>query len=286
MNVLILGYGYCGYYLAQKLVAEKCRVTTVSRSLKEAYRLKGVIHRKGDFTARLEIDEAFDCIYYLAPPSNKGRTDERLRQCLDINPLHTRALVYFGSSGVYGDHQGNWVDENATCHVLYDRQVRRLEAENQLTLLSKKTGINVLQLRVGGIYGATRLPISDVISRKPVIDPVEAPYSNLIYVKDLVNIAFALSVQIDGCDCVNISDGHPRKMGALKQVTAQALGLAALPVISKVERLSSSSEIMKMFLNSSKRLSIEKLKAYIPGYTLSSLEEGVALSLVDEGIGT
>lgn len=286
MNVLILGYGYCGYHLAKKLVENNVRVTTLSRSLSKSDQLTSVIHRKGDLTTPLNILENFDCIYYLAPPLKDGKKDNQLAQCLANNQFDTKRLMYFGSSAVYGDHQGEWVDESSDCHISFDSQKRRLDAEKQFSAYANRFNIPLTLLRIAGIYGPGRLPLRDLVSLKPMIDPMDAPWSNLIFIGDLVNVVHHLTGEIHRCERVNIADGHPRKMGALKQVLGQTLDLPMPTLVSRKELLSSCSSMMKMFLSSNKRVSIKKINAYLPNYTFSSIEDGVLSALQTPGMGS
>ena len=43
---------------------------------------------------------------------------------------HIEWIGYLSSTGVYGDYQGNWVDESSICRLQSSSGVLRLEAEN------------------------------------------------------------------------------------------------------------------------------------------------------------
>ena len=59
----------------------------------------------------------------------------------------TKNIIYLSTTGVYGDHGGDWVDEGSPCHPSHQRSKKRLLAEQQWR------GVGAAVLRLGGIYG-------------------------------------------------------------------------------------------------------------------------------------
>ncbi len=279
MKVLILGYGYCGFYFAQAMAALGAEVITVNRQLHEAYSLDGAKHVEADFTEPLKFNQHFDVVAYLAPPPAEGIDDNRLRACLRQNSFSAGTMLYFGSSGVYGDHQGQWVDEESVCHIRYDRQRRRLDAEAVLSKYAKENKNHLIALRVAGIYGPGRLPLKTVQQRSPIITPKEAPISNLIYVNDLINASMKLLPLVKGSEIFNIADGEPRPMGSMAFMLNDILQLAPLEQISLATSLEKASPMKKEFLSSSKKLSIEKLKASVSDFQPTPLRQALIDSI-------
>lgn len=65
-------------------------------------------------------------------------------------------LVYLSTIGVYGDHQGRWIDEDAALRAVSPRGRLRIGAENAWRRLGVQTGAHVAILRLPGIYGPGR----------------------------------------------------------------------------------------------------------------------------------
>ena len=63
------------------------------------------------------------------------------------------SIVYLSSLGVYGDHDGAWVDETATTIPAHARGGARLAAEQAWQALGRQRGVPVAVLRLAGIYG-------------------------------------------------------------------------------------------------------------------------------------
>jgi nucleoside-diphosphate-sugar epimerase len=260
MHHLILGYGYCGYYLAQILLREKQQVTTVSRHLDENMRLPGLNHVIHDLTSPLHWDEPETVLYYLIPPPSQGNTDSILKHFLEQSHIQTQKIIYFGSSGVYGNHQGTWVNEESPCFIQHPRQMRRLDAEQQWLTYSKENNIEPILLRIAGIYGPERLPIDAAKACTPLIEKSKAPLINHIYVRDLASIAYQLSQRKTPYSLYNIADGNPQPMGTLQQQVAQVLGIPTAPYEAWQSAWEKASPMKREFMQGSKCLSIERLQ--------------------------
>jgi len=275
MKHLIIGYGYCGYHLANHLRQQDQTVITVSRHLDDSLRLPSVTHLVQNALSPLPDDDENYTLYYLIPPPSDGLEDTILRQFLSMNTLKPAKVVYFGSSAVYGDQQGRWVDEQSPCQPGNDRQQRRLDAETQWKNYCEQRAINCILLRVAGIYGPKRLPEQAARNQTALIREDEAPFSNHIYVHDLVKIAARLST----AGVFNVADGQPNRMGTLQQQVALACQLPLAPSQRFTQVWQEASPMKREFMQSSKRLSIAALQQALPDFQFTSLIEGIKDSL-------
>src|SRR5690606_14233933 len=106
-------------------------------------------------------------IIHLAPPPNCGVRDTRTASLLAALSKWTKGkskilpqqLIYISTSGVYGDCQGQIINETRRLNPFNARAVRRVNAENQVRAWSKRNHIPVSILRVPGIYAGDRLPV-------------------------------------------------------------------------------------------------------------------------------
>ena len=78
-----------------------------------------------------------------------------------IHGCQWKGVAYISSTAVYGDHGGEWVDENAQTLPKTDRGKQRLHAETAWSRLfiktfRKRTSIPLSLYRLGGIYGPDR----------------------------------------------------------------------------------------------------------------------------------
>ncbi|CDZ77004.1 NAD dependent epimerase/dehydratase family protein [Legionella massiliensis] len=280
MHHLIIGYGYCGYHLAQTLLAQQQEVTAISRHLAQDMQLPGLNHLAQDISQPLNWSKANTVLHYLIPPIAEGNHDQLLEHFLAQSTLTLNKIVYYGSSAVYGNYHGDWVDEHSPCYLTNPRQERRLSAERLWLDFAKQRDISAVILRIAGIFGPKRLPIEAAKAQTPLIRPEEAPYTNHIYVRDLVNLAYQLARQ-DGAEGIyNLADGQPGLMGDLQQHVASALGLTKAPYETFQQAWERASPIKREFMQASKRLRINALETTLgQSFSITSFTKAIKESL-------
>jgi nucleoside-diphosphate-sugar epimerase len=278
MSDLIIGYGYCGQRLAKKLIENGKHVIAVCRDNNKlsSNPLLELIHQ--DITQALPRFTNIDTLYYFVPPPRIGEHDETLKHFLQNNNIQFNKLIYFVSSGVYGNYAGAKVDEQSTCHIKNDRQKRRLDAEMQCSDYATSRGIDCALLRIAGIYGPHRIPLQAVTEQTAVIAANQAPLINHVYVDDLINCALKLSKVQKGIDVYNIADGKPLPMGQLQQRLAKLLQHPLAAEIDFDEAYLQASPFKREFMNSSKMLCIDKI-IETTSHTFLELEQGLNKAL-------
>lgn len=257
-SVLIIGCGDIGQRVASLEQSEGRNVMALVRSRTTASGLahKGISLIDGDLDQPLppgSLPRA-DTLYYFAPPPATGTDDPRLRHALASLDQSPGQIVYISTSGVYGDCDGAWVDENWPLQPKTGRGQRRMAAERMLHAWSGQTGTPVVILRVPGIYGPGRLPVERIRQGTPVILPEEAPYTNRIHADDLAAACLAAARKGQSGAAYNVSDGHPTTMTDYFWRIADLYGLPRPPAIPLAEARQILSPAMLSFLDESKRL--------------------------------
>ena len=213
-----------------------------------------------------QLDDNFDWpelshsqLYFFAPPSATDEYDHRMRTFLRLCQHHTpRRIVYISTSGVYGDCQGAWVDENMPCKPLTARAQRRYDAEQALMSFCESASCEYMILRVGGIYGPERLPLTRLQNIK-VIDPAQAPYSNRIHISDLAHTCIkAMQAQCHN-QVFNVADQMPTSMSDYFIKLADFAGLPAPECVPLAEAHNELSPAMLSFINESRRMRTTKM---------------------------
>jgi nucleoside-diphosphate-sugar epimerase len=262
-SIFIAGCGDIGKRLARIWLGRGAKVSALARRAQAAAELEALgIHTvRGDLDAPDSLAEralAGDCLYYLAPPPAQGPRDLRLRALLAARPQFAR-VVYMSTSGVYGDRQGRWVDEDTPPAPQTDRARRRLDAETALREWGRNTGAAVSVLRVGGIYGPGRWPLERLRAGTPVLRAWECGYTNRIHVDDLVSICMA-AAERGGADRIyNVSDGSNGTMTEYFYAVADRFGLPRPPALSLAEARQRLSPAMLSYLLESRRMRSDRL---------------------------
>ncbi|MEY4685231.1 MAG: hypothetical protein RLZ25_1690 [Pseudomonadota bacterium] len=265
LPVFIVGCGDIGLRLARRLRAEGIPVAALARSPLRAQTLEteGITPFLGDLdesTPALTLPGGIQTLYYLAPPPPAGPGDPRMRHGLAALQTVPKRLIYISTSGVYGDCEGAWIDEEAPLKPKTDRARRRVEAERLVKDYAERTGCEVLVLRVPGIYGDGRLPETRIRQGLPVIDPHEAPFSNRIHADDLAEACIRARTSGIPGHAYNISDGHPSTMTDYFWQVADHLGLPRPPAIPLAEAREVLTPAMLSFMEESKRLDNRRMR--------------------------
>lgn len=221
---------------------------------------------------------AADTIVYTVPPPADGDDDPRLRNFLAALPRQPRRLVYFSTSGVYGDCDGALVDEEAPRRPATARARRRAAAERLLEDRATQHPLELTILRVPGIYGPGRLGLDRLKQGEPVLAEEDAGPGNRIHVDDLVACALAAATGSGLPAIVNVGDGDNRSASWFAAEVARQAGLAAPPSISAREAEATFSRRRLSFLRESRRLDVTRMRRTL-GVTPRRPEDGIRDSL-------
>jgi len=265
--VLIVGCGYVGRRLAAAEQQDGHFVHAIVRTAASAQRLagEGIDTRAIDFDQPVRLATGSTraaTVYYLVAPPAHGQADPRIGHFLAALEAAGKPsrIVLLSTSGVYGDCQGGWVNEERTPRPQVDRARRRFDAEQQLRAWCARHSVQGVILRVPGIYGPGRLPLARLRSGEPVLREAEAPWSNRVHVTDLVRALQAAAQRGRPGAVYNISDGQPTTMTDYFNRVADAVGLPRPPQIALDEADARLSAGMRSYLAESKRLDVRRMR--------------------------
>lgn len=225
----------------------------------------GAVPVMGDLDERASLSRIAglaDAVLHFAPPPAGGNIDTRtqnLLSALSQGALPER-LVYISTSGVYGDCDGERVDETRAVNPASSRGKLRVDAERQIRAWGARNGVNTSILRVPGIYAAERLPLARLQSGAPAIVASEDSYSNHIHADDLANIAIAALLRGRPCRIYHATDDDEMRMGDYFDAVAGAYGLPRSPRMTRDSVQKAVSPVMWSFMNESRRLSNQRMK--------------------------
>ena len=162
MKIFFFGLGYC----ARRLI-ERDRWIEASGTTRTAEAV-GALRRENarDLSVRRRstpipdwsraLAKKAEAIVVSIPPRNgAGATLDRFGAAIATAPA-LRRVVYYSTIGVYGDHNGAWVDEKSATRTRTARGLARLEDEARWSAAARALGAEVDILRLAGIYGPGR----------------------------------------------------------------------------------------------------------------------------------
>ena len=285
MDVAILGCGYVGLELGRQLTAAGHRAVGVRRS--EA----GVdaIEDAGFEAVRADVTEAdalaavpdVDAVIFAA--SSGGRDAAAAREVY-VDGLRTAIeafgaredppdrFVYTSSTGVYGDHGGDWVDEETPVEPTTAKTEVLAEAERIAREETAERGMDGTVARLAGIYGPDRTRLERYVE-----GPVTEGYLNMIHRDDAAGaIRFLLESDLARAEVVLVVDDEPVSKWAFADWLADERGVDRPAKQTTEERLADGdlSERTRRRLTTSKRCSNARLRSFGYEFAYPTYREG------------
>ncbi|WP_246307963.1 NAD-dependent epimerase/dehydratase family protein [Chitinibacter bivalviorum] len=218
-----------------------------------------------------------DYLIHSAPPG-EGQGDARTKKLLAaisrprgaqqhraILSQPPRRAVYISTSGIYGDHQGVWIDETSPQCATTARALRRISAERQLrhwsisqSLQASATQISIV--RAPGIYALDRLPTARIERGDPGLIVTEDSVSNHIHADDLARAVCLALFRGLPQRAYNIVDDEPHAMSTWFDQVADFTGLPRVGRISRAQAQQQLSPVMLSYLNESRQIANQRAK--------------------------
>lgn len=204
-------------------------------------------------------------VIHLAPPPSEGWTDPRTRALTAVLSRRSApaALVYGSTSGVYGDCQGDWIDEVRSLAPDTPRARRRVDAESNIRFLGRTAGVRTAILRIPGIYAADReggTPRARLLKGTPVLQPHDDVYTNHIHANDLARACIAAMWKGRPQRIYNVNDDTQLKMGDYFDLAADLYGLPRPPRVSREGASTQLPLMLLSFMSESRRMVNRRMK--------------------------
>jgi len=170
-----------------------------------------------------------------------------------------RWIGYLSTVGVYGDHQGGWVDEDGECRPVSRRSVARLQAEQAWQALAHDIARPLARLRLSGIYGPGRNAFVNLENgtAKRLVKPGQV--FNRIHAADIAGSLWHLARrEADGV--FNVTDDLPAPPQDVVAFAAGLMGVAPPPEIPF--DTAQLSPMARSFYGENKRVSNNRLKSF------------------------
>lgn len=281
MKLLVFGAGYSGRAIAREMSGRAAWIAGTTRRPDKFARLEAAGMKPLLFDgAPLEspllaaIGEATHLCVAAGPGSEGDPVLAAAGEAIRAAPA-LRWIGYLSTVGVYGDHQGAWVDEDAECRPGKGRSEGRLAAEEAWRALGRERGLPVAVLRLSGIYGPGRnafVSLSDGTARR-IVKPGQV--FNRIHVDDIAG-AFAHLARRETAGVFNVTDDEPSPAEDVIVHAAGLMGVEPPPAVPFEE--ASMSPMALSFWGEVKRVSNARLKA--AGYRLRMPDYRSALGLM------
>ena len=253
--LLSIGHGFSASVLGAQLIKDGWTVYGTTRSVEKAKKLNdggvnSIIWPGTDLTPYIQ-----KATHILTSVSPNSQGDPVLNQYNEILSKNTFDWVgYLSTTGVYGNHNGGWVDENSPLMPNTTRGKLREEAE----LSWSKLNINLHIFRLAGIYGPGRGPFSKVRNGTARRIIKEGQLFSRIHVDDIAQVLLA-SIRYPRQGAIyNVCDDNPAPPEDVISYAAELLDMP-IPIAIDYDK-AEMSPMARSFYAENKRVSNELIK--------------------------
>ena len=278
-RLFCFGLGTSALVLSRRLQAEGWTVAGTCRSAEKAATLRAegfTMHLFDGEQPMADTTAALAGTTHLLisiPPGTSG--DPALRwHAADIAALASlQWLGYLSTTGVYGDHQGGWVDESSALTPSGERGQRRVTAEAGWLDLWRKHGLAVHLFRLAGIYGPDSNALATVrAGRGQRVDKPGQVFSRP-HVDDIAQVLRASIAKPNPGAAYNVCDDNPAAPEEVIRYASELLGLTPPPLVPFDS--AQLSPMARSFYDDNKRVRNDRIKT----------ELGVVLKYPDYKVG-
>jgi nucleoside-diphosphate-sugar epimerase len=280
-RLVVLGCGYVGLELGRQL-RDDYQVKGIRRSEEglASVRAAGFEAVRADLTDpedRAALPDA-DVVVFAASSGGNASAREIYNGALEgvIDSYGSREtppdrFVYTSSTGVYGDHEGDWVDESTTIYPDTDRQRVLLEAERLALEAAGDHGMDGTVVRFGGLYGPGRYRLERYLE-----GPVTEGYLNLVHREDAAGaVAFLLDAGAARDEVVLAVDEEPLDKWTFADWLAAECGVDSPPKETIEDRLAEEPDPARAHrIRANKRCSSRKLRSLGYDFAFPTAREG------------
>ncbi len=284
-RLFIFGFGYSAAALAKSLMARGWEIAGTSRHLPRRREMERLGIKAYDFTDKQLLADLSNYTHLLSTIGPIKHGDTVIGHYGETIAKHDWQWIgYLSTTGVYGDHQGDWVDESTPVSGNNERSRARVVAERKWMALHTQHQQPVHLFRLAGIYGPGR----GIVSRlRKGLDSLTYKQEQVFSRTHVSDIAFALEASIatpQAGEVYNVCDNLPAPSHEVAEFAAKALGIEVPPRVDWQD--AQLSDMARSFYNSNRRVKNEKIKQLLPKgeWLYPTYEQGIVADIKALGL--
>ena len=176
-----------------------------------------------------------------------------------IENSNPKWITYLSATSVYGDHKGEWVNEESITKPTSSNGLVRLEAEKSWLSLKMNKNLPIQIFRLSGIYSNQNNVLVRLKSGEAKIINKQNNFFSRIHVEDIANTLFKSLSNFKSGEIYNISDDKPSSSEEVNLFGAKILNILDIEKI-KINKI--RNEKLNNFYKNSKKVSNEKVKKF------------------------
>ena len=266
INIFCFGFGQVAKNFIKKINLEKFNVnlSVTSREVSKEKKIDEISYNNYQFN-----DENFDknllnklkqsdhILISIPPVKGEDLVIKNFKE--NIKECNPKWVTYLSATSVYGNHQGEWVNELSKTNPTSSNGVDRLSAERSWLDFANKQNIPLQIFRLSGIYSNRRNILVKLKSGKANIINKKNHFFSRIHVEDIANVLFRSLSSFKSSEIYNISDDKP---SSSEEIILYGVKILNIEKPKSIEIKEIESEMLKDFYKESKKVSNKKMKSF------------------------
>ena len=266
MNIICFGFGQVAKNFIKKINSEnvKINLTVTSREKSERKNFDGLAYERLQFSENFfdkklieNLKSSNHILISIAPVSGEDIVIKNFKSIFDNSKI--KWITYLSATSVYGNHNGDWVDENSKTKPTSTNGIDRLSAEKSWLNLAERNNLPLQILRLSGIYSNQNNILTRLKEGNTKIINKKNQFFSRIHVEDISNILFKSLHNFKAKEIYNVSDDKP---ASTEEVILYGSKLLNIKKPETVELVSIKSEMVKNFYKDSKKVDNKKMKEF------------------------
>ncbi len=266
IKIFCFGFGQVAKQFIKKLTAEnkKIELCATSRDNSQMKNFENLNFQSFKFDGKnfdhnivSKIKDANYILVSIPPVENTDIVIKNFQESLK-NTKCTWA-TYLSATSVYGNHNGNWVDERSETNPTTKNGINRLNAENLWLDFSKKNNLPLQVFRLSGIYSEQNNILKRLKLGETKIIKKKNHYFSRVHIEDIANVLFYSLQRFRKNEIYNISDDQPASQEEVATYGSKILNIEK-PELFELDSLEEG--MLKDFYKDSKKVSNKKMKNF------------------------
>jgi len=266
INIFCFGFGKVAKNFIKKLKLENFNInlSTTSRDITKQHKIDDIAYNSYQFNDKrfdanlIEKLKKSDHILISIPPVNG--VDIVIKNFSKIIKIsNPKWITYLSATSVYGNYNGEWVNEESKTNPTSSNGIGRAESEKNWLSLFKNEKLPIQIFRLSGIYSNQNNILLRLKSGNINIINKKDHFFSRVHVEDIANVLFKSLSNFKAGEIYNISDDKP---SSSKEITLYGVKILNLEKPETIEVKDIESEMLKNFYKDSKKVSNKKMKNF------------------------
>ena len=279
-KLFCFGFGQVSKYFVSNLIKNKFNFSLVTTNTSKTQvgkfnnlSYKSYYFKDGKFDKNLlkELKLANKILISIPPLRNNDLVLNKFGKIFKKNKFDW--VTYLSATSVYGNHDGQWVNEESLTRPTSPNGIARLVAEKSWLSLAANKDLPIQIFRLSGVYSNKNNLLTRLKTGNVNLINKQNHFFSRIHVEDISNILFKSLSSFKSGEIYNISDDKPCTS---EEVTLYGVQLLNVNKPKMIEIKDIESEMLKNFYKDSKKISNKKMKSFF-NYSLkfSTYVEGL-----------